>query len=221
MYNEALFLSQIGMILISVICAKRLGREALLTLAIFLALFANLFVLKQMTLFGLCVTCSDAYVIGHLLCLNLLQQQYGLNAAKQVTVLSFGAMLLFSLCSQMHLSFMPSESDYAHAHYQAILGITPRLLLASLVTFYTVQQLDLFLFRFLMKVWPHASWGARSSTSLIISQACDTLLFTLLGLYGVVESWTSIFWMSFGIKCCIISVMTLLFPTRNISSYEI
>ncbi|MGR3973443.1 MAG: queuosine precursor transporter [Candidatus Rhabdochlamydia sp.] len=221
MINELLFFLQIGVVLFSVIAAHQLGKEALITLAIFLVLFANLFVLKQINLYGLCVTCSDAYVIGHLLCLNLLQQRYGFKAAQFVTTLSFGTMLLFSLVSQLHLSFNPSLSDTAHLHYQAILGITPRLLLASLVTFYTVQQLDIFLFNFLIKQLPQASWKMRSAISLTLSQGVDTALFTLLGLYGVVESWTSIFWMSFAIKCCIIGAMTLLFPPRTVNSYEI
>jgi queuosine precursor transporter len=221
MPNEIIFLLQIIAVGLSVVGARRLGKEALITLAVLLAVFANFFVLKQITLFSWTVTCSDAYVIGHLMCLNLLQQIGSKKMAQKAVVLSFSAMLLFALFSQIHLMFYPSSFDTAHRHYEAVLTAAPRLLAASLVTFYAVQQLDLFLFGKILKIFPTFSWRIRSALSLFISQGFDTLLFTLLGLYGVVEDWVSIFWMSFGIKCSVILAMSVAWPEQKGKSYEI
>lgn len=219
--NEAIFLLQVGAVVLSVKGAERLSKEALITLAVLLAVLANFFVLKQIHLFGWTVTCSDAYVIGHLMCLNLLQQHSGKLSAQKAIVLSFSAMLLFALLSQFHLLYVPSTSDIAHAHYEAVLGVAPRLFAASLTTFYCVQKLDLFLFGKIIKLLPRFSWKSRSAISLVISQAIDTLLFTLLGLYGVVENWVAIFWMSFAVKCSVISLMTLLWKEKEEASREI
>src|ERR1700675_2749740 len=81
--NEAVFVLQVGAVVASVMGARRLGKEAVVTLAALLAVFANFFVLKQINLLGWTVTCSDAYVIGHLMCLNLLQQLYGKESAQR------------------------------------------------------------------------------------------------------------------------------------------
>lgn len=208
--NEIVFVIQVAAIVAAVMGARRVGKEAVVTLAVLLVIFANFFVLKQVRLLGWTVTCSDAYVIGHLMCLNLLQQEYGKGSAKSAMTLSFAAMLIFTLMSQIHLFFMPSGVDTSQGHYEALLGVAPRLMAASLMTFYCVQRLDLFLFgKMLGKSWPK-SWQVRSAMSLVISQAADTLLFTLLGLYGVVDSWMSIFWMSFGVKCAVIGLMALI-----------
>ncbi len=208
--NELIFVVQVGAIVAMVMGARRLGKEAVITLAVLLAVFANFFVLKQIPLLGFTVTCSDAYVIGHLMCLNLLQQLHGRESAQRTIVLSFAAMLVFALLSQVHLMFRPSTFDTAQDHYAALLGVAPRLLAASLGTFYCVQRFDLFLFGKILKKLPSLSWRTRSSISLIISQAVDTLLFTLLGLYGVVDDWVSIFWMSFAVKCAVIGLMAVM-----------
>ena len=210
MINEIVFVLQVAAVVASVRGAKRLGKEAVMTLATLLAVFANVFVLKQIDLLGWTVTCSDAYVIGHLMCLNLLQQLHGKESAQKTITLSFSAMLIFAILSQIHLLFSPSPFDKANGHYLALLDVAPRLLTASLATFYCMQRLDLFLFGKIRKVLPRFSWKARSAVSLIISQGFDTLLFTLLGLYGVVENWVSIFWMSFAVKCTAIGLMTLI-----------
>lgn len=217
--NELIFILQVVAVVVTVRVGRRFEKEALMVLAVLLAVFANFFVLKQIDLMGWTVTCADAYVVGHLMCLNCLQQEYGKVWAKKTVQLSFAAMVVFALLSQIHLVFIPSEADVAHLHYEALLGIAPRLLLASLVSFYLVQRLDIFMFGQFLNRMPQISWKIRSMISLVISQAVDTLLFTLLGLYGVVENWVAIFWMSFLVKCVVIGLMGLTWREKKV--YEV
>ncbi len=214
--NELFFIIQVGAVVASVMGARWLGKEAIITLAVLLAVFANFFVLKQINILGWTVTCSDAYVIGHLMCLNLLQQRHGRESAQKTIVLSFSAMLIFALFAQVHLLFVPSSYDTGHSHYAALLGVAPRLLAASLATFYCVQRLDLYLFGKILNLLPQSSWKIRSAISLVISQGFDTLLFTLLGLYGVAHDWVSIFWMSFAVKCTVIGLMALIWREERL-----
>ncbi len=212
--NELVFILQVVVVVSAVMLGRRFKKEGLMVLAVLLAVFANFFVLKQIDLVGWTVTCADAYVIGHLLCLNLVQQEYGKEWAKKTVQLSFGAMVIFALLSEIHLVFMPSDVDVTQVHYQALLGIAPRLLLASLGSFYLVQRLDIYLFGKLLNLMPKTAWKIRSAISLVISQAVDTLLFTLLGLYGVVDNWLAIFWMSFVVKCVVIGLMAIIWREK-------
>lgn len=212
--NELVFIIQVVVVVSAVMVGRRFKKEGLMVLAVLLAVFANFFVLKQIDLMGWTVTCADAYVIGHLLCLNLVQQEYGKEWAKKTVQLSFGAMVIFALLSEIHLVFMPSDVDVTQVHYQALLGIAPRLLLASLGSFYLVQRLDIYLFGKLLNLMPKTAWKIRSAISLVISQAVDTLLFTLLGLYGVVDDWLAIFWMSFVVKCVVIGLMAIIWREK-------
>ncbi len=158
--------------------ALRMGKEALVVLCVLLAVLANFFVLKQISLFGWNVTCSDAFAIGNLFGLNLLQKHHGQAIAKQTIWITFFGMLLFALMSQIHLLYLPSSYDTSHTHFAFLLSYTPRLLIASMLTFFVVQQIDVRLYPLL------SSWKNQMTISLLISQGIDTALFSLLGLRG-------------------------------------
>ncbi|MBH1988599.1 MAG: queuosine precursor transporter [Myxococcaceae bacterium] len=205
--NEFVLLLQVAWVVGASIWAAGIGREALLVLISLQAIMANLLVLKQVYLFGLHVTCSDAFAIGSIFSLNLLQERFGLEESKRATWLCFGSMLFFALSTQIHLLYMPSKLDHMHPHYYALLMPAPRLFLASLTSFFVVQQLDIRFYQFLRQRWGHWRWGVRSTLSLLVSQLLDTCLFTLLGLYGSVDSLPQILLFSYLTKVLMIGVI--------------
>ena len=195
--NTLIFLLQTALIVGAIYGAYRLGKEALVALAVLLSILANLFVIQQIELGGWNATSSDAFAIGALCGLNLLQKAYGKEVAKKALWISFFAMVFFVGVSQLHLLYVPSKEDTSRLHFQAVLSSTPRLLLASLATFFVVQWLDITLFGLLKRF----SWRVRSVISLIISQALDTALFSFLGLYGLIAELESVMVVSYIIKC--------------------
>lgn len=198
--NELIFFFQILAAAGSILGALRLGKSALVALIALQGVLANLFVVKQIALFGLSVTCSDVFAIGAMLSLNLLQEYFGKETAKQAIRISLLLLLFFTLVSQIHLLYIPTPLDTTHTSFSTLLSSSPRLLFSSLATFYLVQQLDLRLFSHLK-----GPLITRLSLSLLISQLLDTTLFSFLGLYGLVESLFDIILFSFLIKCIIIA----------------
>ncbi|HSX03455.1 MAG TPA: queuosine precursor transporter [Rhabdochlamydiaceae bacterium] len=214
--NESIFLLQILMIVLFSFGALKLGKEALIALVGLQALMANLFVLKQVAFLGFHVTCSDAFAIGSILCLNLLREYYGKESSQKALKICFFILLFFVLLSEVHLLYRPTAQDTAHAAYHAILSSSPRLLLVSLATFFLVQKLDLSLFQ----LFKRAPLTFRSHFSLIVCQLVDTLFFSFFGLYGLVESISDIIILSFLIKLLIIFCLTpiTLFSRKLISN---
>lgn len=202
--NELIFLLHILLIVFLAFGALRLGKEALISLTALQAVLANFFVLKQTLLFGWNVTCSDVFAVGITLNLNLLQEYFGKESARVTIWICFLSMLFFGLMSQIHLIYTPSLSDTANLHYLALLQSTPRLLIASLASFFLVQQVDVRVFALLKNKFPRWSWNKRNSLALINSQLLDTCLFSVLGLYGLVSSILDIIILSFLIKMIII-----------------
>src|ERR1700704_2652696 len=103
--NELIFFLQTILILGFALGAFKLGKEALIAWVAIQALIANLFVLKQITLFGLDVTASDAFAIGSLLGLNFLQEYFNREEANKATWICFFFMIFFVLVSQIHLFY--------------------------------------------------------------------------------------------------------------------
>lgn len=200
LWNEALFLGHVALVLVVVLGARRLGKAALITVMALLAVIANLFVLKQTVLFGLHVTCSDVYVIGSMLSLNLLQEHYGQREGQRAIWITFLAMVVFGLFSQFQLLYQPSPFDSKHPAYAALLTAAPRIVIASFAAYLASQFLNIKLF----KLFRWGSFALRSTLILVICQLADTAIFAVLGLWGLVHSLIQIIAMSFAIKIVVI-----------------
>jgi hypothetical protein len=203
--NEILFFAHVFLVAVSSLLALRYGKSGLIALIALEAVLANVFVVKQVVLFGLHVTCSDVFIVGSLLSLNLLQEFYGKEEAQKGTKVSFFAMFFFLAMSKVHLLYAPSLFDSTQNSFLTIFSSTPRLIVASMVVFFIAQFVDVRLFGFLKKRWSHWSLGVRMGISLVVSQTLDTVLFSFLGLYGAVASVENIIVMSLLIKAVAIA----------------
>lgn len=211
--NELLFFLHLLIVFAFTLGALRMGGQALFAWTSAQALFANLFVLKQMHCFGLTITCSDVYAVGGMLGLNLLQEYFGISRAKAAARFCFFLLVFFAAMAKIHLLYTPAAFDTTHEAYKAILTAAPRLLFASLASFFIVQQLDIRLFGWIKQRFPLSPLFARNTLSLLTTQLLDTVLFSFLGLHGIVENTLDIIVVSFLIKAAVIfsslSVTTL------------
>ena len=207
--NELLFLTHAFIVIGFVMAALRYGNGySLVSLVAIQAILANLFVVKQMQLFGMTVTCSDVYSIGCILSLNLLQEYYGKDLAKKAIQISFLGLIFFTAMSQIHLWYLPAASDSTQSSFQTIFAATPRIIFASIFVFYFVMKLDLTFFAWLKTRFSGNSFAQRVGLSLLLSQLVDTILFSIIGLYGIVESVFDIILISFFVKCLMIACST-------------
>lgn len=208
--NEALFFAHILVVAGFAMLALRSGKIALISFLVLQAILANLFVVKQMTLFGCSVTCSDVFAVGGILTLNLLQEYFGKGSAEQAIRISLLGLIFFALMSQVHLFYEPILTDMTHSAFQTIFSSSLRIVFASIAVFYLVQKIDVQLFSFLKKYLPTTRLPIRIAISLIFSQLIDTIFFSFLALYGLVESLFDIILWSFFVKCSIIACSSFL-----------
>ncbi len=203
MSNELLFFIHLFLIFALTLGALRLGKEALIAWIALQSILANLFVLKQITFFSFQAVCSDVFMLGVVLSLNLLQEYFGQSSAKRAIFISFLSMLSFVLLAKVHLLYTPAGCDWSQSSYDVILSQSPRMLFASLITFFLVQQFDVRFYGWLRRHFPNLNLTWRAMTSIILTQAVDTILFSFLGLYGVVDHILSIIVVCFIIKVVI------------------
>ncbi len=215
--NESIFLLHLALSVLFLLPIRSLKKEGLIAWVAALPILANLFVLKQITLLGFTVTASDVYAVSCALGLNLLQEYYGKDAAKQAIKISFTLLLFFVAMAYMHIFYVPASADFAHEAYKTILSTTPRLVLASITSFFCVQSFDLFFFGFLKEKATKLSLFTRNILSLSCSQFVDTLLFTILGLWGLVSELFDVFLVSFIVKLTIGLLLSL--PTLRKQDY--
>lgn len=198
--NEALFIAQTITVSISALVALWIGPEALVAFICVACLLANLFITKEITLLGLHATGADAFTIGATVALNLLQEYHGKAITRKTIGINFFLLVLYAVFCKMHLLYIPSSSDSMHIHYDAVLSCMPRIVIASFTVYYIAQLVDCFLYGFLKKKWSQRFLVLRNSLSMAVSQGIDTVLFSVLGLYGVVSHLGEIMIVSYSIK---------------------
>lgn len=208
MYNELVFILQTSIIGSTTLAALAFGQSALVAWISVQAILANVFVLKQTTLFGLTATCSDAFMIGSILGLNLIREYYGKKATQQTIWISFGCLVAYTMLSRIHLWFLPAVDDTTHEAFSILLGSMPRITIASLSVYFLVQHIDAWLYGYLKTHWNTRYLVMRNYVSLALSQLIDTVLFSFLGLYGIVGNIGSIIIVSYAIKVVVICIVT-------------
>ncbi|MDZ4149982.1 queuosine precursor transporter [Methylicorpusculum sp.] len=203
--NELIFLLQIATICLGLLGAYKLGSQALVSFVCLCAVLANLFVLEQISLFGLSVTAADAFAVGAMIALNMLQEKKGAVSAQKALVISFWGLIFYALVTQLHLAYLPSIYDTTAPAYQALLQFMPRLTLASLAAYFLSQKLNIFLYT-IMRTQMHRFLVLRTYATLLISQLADTILFAFLGLSGLVPNIWTIILFSYSVKMITIAL---------------
>ncbi len=187
--------------------ALRLGKETLIAFSSLQAILANLFIQKQTFLFGLEVTCTDAYAILSLFSMNLVQEYYGREAAKKLIKINFFLLLTFAIMAKLHLMYAPSLHDETQSAFFTILNNSPRTLISSFIVFFAVQKLDVqFFSKMRAQFFPH-SLSIAMTISLLISQTIDTVFFSLFALWGIAGSIVEVIIMSLTVKYLVILLM--------------
>lgn len=200
MHNELIFILYSMLTSITALIALYIGKEALVAYISLCAVLANVFVLKQITLFGMYATAADVLIIGSVLGLNLLQEYFGKEAAKQAIAVSFVMLCFYTIASLLHTYYAASIADTMAFHYAAILDNMPRITIASLITYFIVQQVDTTLYAQIKMIWHSRNLVLRNYFCIALTQLLDTALFGFLGLYGLMDHVLHLSLMSYSIK---------------------
>jgi len=224
MTNELLFLTQVFIICTSTLGFAIIGKEALTAFVGLLFVMANIFVIKQIDLLSWKeVTSADIFIIGISFSLNLLQEFWGKNYAQKTVIISFTLSLFYLVIGKCIVGYQPTLIDEAQTHLAFIFENTSRIIIASFIAYLITQFIDIHIYGYLKNITQGKYFTLRNYFSLCLSQFIDTILFSFLGLWGIVANLTNIIILSYTIKLLTIAFMTpfLLFAKNIIQRYQI
>ena len=187
MSNELIFILTVLIYLGSVLLLyKFFGKNGLFAFAIFGTILGNIAVCKCIDLFGVSTTAGNVLYASTFLVTDILSEKYGKKEASKAVKYSFSILLLWLLGTQIILLFTPNANDYINGSLQVVFGLVPRITIASLIGFVCSQNIDVFLYH---TIWKKTGENEkmlwlRNNGSTLISQAIDTIIFTVLAFYG-------------------------------------
>jgi queuosine precursor transporter len=121
-----------------------------------------------------------SYIFG-----DILTEVYGYRASRRVIWTGFAAALLMSI-TLIIVGKLPPAADWGNQDaYNKILGLTPRIVIASLIAYFAGEFSNSFTLA-KMKILTKGRWlWTRTIGSTIIGEGVDTLLFVGIAFLGV------------------------------------
>jgi uncharacterized integral membrane protein (TIGR00697 family) len=121
-----------------------------------------------------------SYIFG-----DVLTEVYGYARARRVVWAGFAALAFASFMSWAILAFPPAKDWPNQAAYETVYGATPRIVLASLVAYFSGEFCNSYvLAKMKVRTAGRFLW-ARTVGSTIVGEAVDTLIFYPIAFYGV------------------------------------
>ncbi len=128
-----------------------------------------------------------AYPLTFLLT-DVIAELYGRRVATRVVWTGFGASLLMVLLIFGGKVLPPAPFWQDQPAYDAIFGVVPRIVLASMIAYLVSQHHDVLSYHFWRRKAGARHLWLRNNASTMVSQALDTGLFITIAFWGTVSS---------------------------------
>ena len=124
-----------------------------------------------------------SYIFG-----DILTEVYGYSRSRKVIWLGFVCSVLMSVAFIVVGALPPAADWHYQTAYNQILGLTPRIVVASLIAYFVGEFSNSFTLAKL-KLLTHGRWlWTRTIGSTLVAQIVDTGLFVLIAFTGVVPN---------------------------------
>jgi len=141
---------------------------------------------------------------------DVLTEVYGYARARRVIWAGFGAAFLMALVFAL-VGALPAAEGWEHQEaYEAILGVTPRIVAGSLIAYWAGSFSNAWVMA-RMKVLTRGRWlWSRTIASTLLGEGVDTLLFCLIAFYGALPLGLlgKVVLSNYIFKCALEAVMT-------------
>jgi uncharacterized integral membrane protein (TIGR00697 family) len=121
-----------------------------------------------------------SYVFG-----DVLTEVYGYARARKVVWAGFGALAFASFMSWAILAFPPAPGWPHQAAYETVFGATPRIVLASLVAYFSGEFCNSYVLARMKLLTEGRILWARTIGSTIVGEAVDSAIFYPVAFWGL------------------------------------
>lgn len=184
---------------LTVLMYRLFGKEGLLGCIVLSILLANLQGPKLTIILGFQTTLGVIFYSSIFFATDLMSERYGRAEATKAVLIGFAVSCIIVVMLSIALLFEPSNrpetavfSQNIQSAFETILNFTPRFVFGSLLAYLLSQSLDVWLFHRIKAATAGRHLWLRNNLSTITSQALDTLIYSLVVWWGVVDLQTAI-----------------------------
>lgn len=193
--QEALWVATLIADLMGTVLLYRFFGKAGLQVAIAAAIIlANLQGPKVTIIFGLPTSLGVIFYSSIFFATDVLSENYGRAEANKAVRMGFAVSVITLIMLSLALLYQPStEPDTAdfslriHNAFATIVDFTPRFVFGSLLAYYVSQSFDVWAFHKIKSITGERWLWLRNNLSTIGSQAIDTVIYSLVAWWGIVD----------------------------------
>jgi len=198
--QEALWITTLLIDLAGTVLLYRLFGKAGLQVAIATAIIlANLQGPKLTIIFGMQTSLGVIFYSSIFFATDVLSENYGRSEANKAVRMGFFVSVIVLVMLSLALLYLPSNrpetavySASIHDAFATIVNFTPRFIFGSLLAYYVSQSFDVWAFHKIKQMTGDRWLWLRNNASTISSQALDTLIYSLVAWWGIVDLKTAI-----------------------------
>jgi len=198
--QEVLWLVTLLLDLGGTVVLYRLFGKAGLQVAIATAIIlANLQGPKLTIIFGMQTSLGVIFYSSIFFATDVLSENYGKAEANKAVRMGFAVSVIVLIMLSLALLYLPSTrpetaefSRNIHESFATIVNFTPRFIFGSLLAYYVSQSFDVWAFHKIKKITGERWLWLRNNGSTMGSQALDTVIYSLVAWWGVVDLGTAL-----------------------------
>ena len=198
--QELLWLTTLALDLAGTILLYRLFGKVGLQVAIATAIIlANLQGPKLTVIFGLQTSLGVIFYSSIFFATDVLSENYGKAEANKAVWIGFVVSLIVLVMLSLALLYQPSDrpgtAEYSrnvHDAFNTIVNLTPRFVFGSLLAYFVSQRFDVWAFHKIKTLTGERWLWLRNNLSTMCSQAIDTLIYSLVTWWGLVDLGTAL-----------------------------
>lgn len=152
-----------------------------------LTVISDILACKMVYFMGMEVPAGVIVASSTFLITDILSEKWGKEWSKQAVIIGFYCKIILLILLWIGISWPAAESRKAQAEmFTQVLGMTPRITIASIVAYFFSQYHDVISYHYWMKKTSGKHLWLRNNASTMISQLIDTGIFSLIAFYGVI-----------------------------------
>ncbi|MEL7185454.1 MAG: queuosine precursor transporter [Pseudomonadota bacterium] len=174
----------------------KVGLQVAIAVAIILA---NLQGPKLTMIFGIETSLGVIFYSSIFFATDVLSENYGRAEANKAVRMGFVVSIIVLVMMSLALLYQPSTnpntagfSNEIHGAFATIVNYTPRFIFGSLLAYYVAQTFDVWAFHRIRRITGDRWLWLRNNLSTMSSQLLDTLIYSLVAWWGLVDLKTAL-----------------------------
>lgn len=217
MQNEfLLIISLIVSFSATIVALKFFGKSGLFAWIAICSILANIEVTILVHAFGMDQTLGNTLFASSFLATDILSERFGKKDAQKGVLIGIFATVSFILFSFMWTHYIPAADDWAFDSAKTLFSNTPRMLIASLISYVISEWIDVKLYHAIWNLTEKKSGDKnkflwiRNNGSTLTSQAVNIFLFNFGAFVGIYDFCTLL---AITVSCYVIYIFTSLLDT--------